>query len=320
MPFKTFYLKTVVALLFLFLSAYSFSQVPVQDTAKVKTDSSILLKDSAALPTDTLKRVIDSTAAKPVKLSSGYNSIIQRVLEHNQYLNASGTPVATDARQKPVAQGDFLFYLLLALVLFLACLRFFFERYFNNLFRVFFNTSLRQSQLTDQLLQAKQVSLFFNILFACTGGLYIYFLLAHFNWIRNDNSLLVAGICIVSVAVIYFLKYLVLKFTGWLTGYREATRTYLFIIFLINKILGILLIPFIMVIGFAAAFLRYPAVLISLLFVGLMFLLRFLRSYGLLRKDIKVSRFHFFLYITGVELIPLLLIYKLLMVLLSKNL
>ncbi|MBL0355985.1 MAG: DUF4271 domain-containing protein [Chitinophagaceae bacterium] len=188
------------------------------------------------------------------------------------------------------------------------------------MFRVFFNTSLRQSQLTDQLLQAKQVSLFFNILFAVTAGLYIYFLLVHFNWIDTGISLTTAGICIVSVAILYFFKYLTLRFTGWLTGYNSAVNTYLFIIFLINKILGILLIPFVIVIAFGASFLQYPAILVSLLLIGLMLLLRFLRSYGLLRKDIKVSRFHFFLYIAGIEVVPLLLIYKALMVLLNKNL
>jgi hypothetical protein len=49
-------------------------------------------------------------------------------------------------------------------------------------------------------------------------------------------------------------------------------------------------------------------------------LLRFFRSYGLLQNQLKISRFHFMLYITGIEILPLLLIYKGLMVYLSKNL
>lgn len=188
------------------------------------------------------------------------------------------------------------------------------------MFRVFFNTSLRQSQLTDQLLQAKQVSLLYNILFILTGGLYIYFLLSHFKWIGSQTPLIAVGICIICLAVIYFAKYASLRFTGWITGYNTAAGTYLFIIFLINKILGVLLIPFVIVIAFGRDFLQYPAALVSLLLIALMFMLRFLRSYSLLRKDIKVSRFHFFIYIMGVEILPLLLIYKGLVVLLGKNL
>ena len=64
-------------------------------------------------------------------------------------------------------------------------------------------------------------------------------------------------------------------------GIDAAANTYLFIIFLINKILGILLIPFVIVIAFSSPdYLKKAAVLISLLMVGVMFLLRFLRSHS----------------------------------------
>ena len=273
---------------------------------------------------DTIISQIDSIQIRKdpviVALADDYVSTLQRALKKSIFLNAHGLPVAAISKERRASFNDLLFYILLSLVLILAFLRFFYTRYFNNLFRVFFNTSLRQSQLTDQLLQAKQVSLFFNILFTITGGLYIYFLLSHYKWIVPSRPLLAIGVCTLSLAAVYFLKFLTLKFTGWLTGYREAVNNYLFIIFLINKILSILLIPFVIVIAFGAGFLQYPAVLISLLLVGLMFLLRFLRSYGLLQNQIKVSRLHFFIYIIGIEVMPLLLIYKGLMILLNKNL
>lgn len=313
-------MKSLFLLLFFSFPALLFSQLPQQDSVLVKGDSLSATKDSLLVKVDSVTLKVDSAANAVLKISTSYNSIIERALKESRYLNWGGQPVATVSKEMPALFNDQFFYVLLVVLLLVALLRYFFERYFNNLFRVFFNTSLRQSQLTDQLLQAKQVSLFFNTIFAVTGGLYLYFLLQHFKWVSTLDPLVTAGICIVTVAVIYFLKYLTLKFTGWLTGYREAANTYLFIIFLINKILGILLLPFVIVIAFGAAFLQYPAVLVSLLLIGLMFLLRFLRSYGLLRKDIKVSRLHFFLYIAGVEVIPLLLIYKLLMILLNKNL
>jgi hypothetical protein len=312
-------LKALSFLLGLLFPVLLFPKLAAQDTATAgidslgqQPDSTLVTKDSSLLK--------DTVQIAGIKLLDDYNSIVERAVKQSRYLNATGTPAVAVSRERKLFFEDTLFYLVLAVVLFLAFLRFFFDRYFNNMFRVFFNTSLRQSQLTDQLLQAKQVSLFFNLLFAVTGGLYIYFLLQHFNWINASGPLVAVAACSLAVALIYFLKFITLKFTGWLTGYNDAANTYLFIIFLINKILGILLLPFVIVMAFAEEFLRYPAVLISLLLVALMFLLRFLRSYGLLRRDIKVSRFHFFLYIAGIELVPLLLIYKALMVLLSKNL
>ena len=294
------------------------AKLPQQDTLALQKDPARAKVDSViAAAVDSMPPKKDSI---PPSALSSYNDLMQRAFNESRFLNVSGLPAAAVSKERPASPVTRIFYVLLAVVLLLGCLRFFYTRYFNNLFRVFFNTSLRQSQLTDQLLQAKQASLFFNVLFAITGGVYIYFLLAHFKWIAPARPLMAIGMCILTLAVIYFLKYVILKFTGWLTGYKEAANTYLFIIFLINKILSVLLIPFVIVIAFGVPFLQYPAVLVSLLLAGLMFLLRFLRSYGLLQNQVKVSRTHFFMYIVGVELVPLLLIYKALMVLLNKKL
>jgi hypothetical protein len=122
------------------------------------------------------------------------------------------------------------------------------------------------------------------------------------------------------MGLIYLIKFSTLKFTGWVTGLSEVTNTYVFVIFLINKIIGIFLVPFIVVLSFSDIAIVKIAILISLMSIGIFLLLRFFRSYGLLQNQLKISRFHFILYIIGIELLPLLLIYKGLMVYLSKNL
>jgi len=124
----------------------------------------------------------------------------------------------------------------------------------------------------------------------------------------------------VILGLVYFIKYCTLKFTGWLTGLTETTNTYVFITFLINKIIGIFLVPFIIILCFSDyEIVRYAAI-ISLMSIGIFLLLRFFRSYGILQNQLKISKFHFILYIAGIELLPLLLIYKGLMIYLSKNL
>ncbi len=311
-------MKQVHFLLLLFLFPVSLLAQPQQkDTVALQNDSSSIPGIDTTVKADS--SLIKKDSIKPATVIPVRN-ILSEAVNNNPFLNISGIPSAAISKEREEVATTLIFYILLVIVLLLAFLRFFYTKYFNNLFRVFFNTSLRQSQLTDQLLQAKQVSLFFNILFIIAGGLYIYFLLAHFKKIAGTSPLIFMCITVVGLAAVYFFKYIILKFTGWLTGYKAAANTYLFIIFLINKILGILLLPFVIIIAFASPVLRYPAVLVSLLFVGLMFLLRFLRSYGLLQNQVKVSKAHFFMYIAGVELLPLLLIYKAVMVLLNKNL
>ena len=122
------------------------------------------------------------------------------------------------------------------------------------------------------------------------------------------------------MGLVYFIKYCTLKFTGWITGLEAEVNIYVFVIFLINKIIGIFLVPFIIVLAFSQPEIVKTIALVSLLSIGIFLLLRFFRSYALIQNQLKISKFHFLLYITALEIIPLLLIYKGLMGYLTKNL
>ncbi len=269
--------------------------------------------DSTVNKTDTLPAVVSPPVNK-------YQAALQLLAEQNKYLNTKGAPLAVTVKFKKADPDNDYFYPLLMLVLLLALLRFFYSRYFSTIFRVFFNTSLRQGQLTDQLLQSKLPSLLFNLFFVVSAGTYIYFLLRHYDAMLANNTWTFWLLCILATGLVYLVKYAGLKFTGWVTGYGNTTDTYVFIIFLISKILGIVLLPFTVLMAFADMNIAAVAALVSLLFAGLLLLLRFFRSYGLLQNQLRINRFHFLLYLAGVEIIPLLLIYKGLMILLQKNL
>ena len=140
------------------------------------------------------------------------------------------------------------------------------------------------------------------------------------HWIDNLDFWRVLAYCNFSLGLIYLIKFFTIKFTGWLTGLKQVTNNYAFIVFLFNKVIGIFLLPFIVLIAFSIPVLANAAVVISLLLIGILFILRFFRSYALLQNQLKVSKFHFLLYVAGVEIIPVLIVYKGLVVLLSKNL
>ncbi len=269
---------------------------------------------------DTVLTAGDSLTGTPVTIIHKYTAAINSLLKDHKYLNSTGQPVALGAVIRQSNQVNYLFYLLLAVVFFLGALRFFYARYFTNLFRVFFNTSLRQSQLTDQLLQAKLPSLLYNLLFVISGGLFLYLLLYLYNQLPAGTKWWLAiPLSVTAVGAVYIVKYSTLKFTGWITSYKAPLDTYTFIVFLINKIIGILLIPMIVIMAFAERQVAQTTAVAALLITAMMLLLRFVKSYGLLQGQVKVSRFHFFLYILGIEILPLMLIYKALVIYLAKK-
>ena len=277
--------------------------------------------DTAVYSKDSVKTLPIADSAGSVKKTDSVKTVIadtQAFVLKNKLLNSNAEPVSLAVQLKRAKSRDTFFYLIAGLVLLLACLKYFYSRYFTNLFRVFFNTSLRQNQITDQLLQAKLPSFLFNIFFVISSGIYAYVLSSHYHLTNGGNEWVFVFSSITLMALVYFIKFCTLKFTGWITGLNEAVDIYVFVIFLINKIIGIFLVPFIIILSFSELQIVKIAALVSLMIIGVFLLLRFFRSYGLVQNQLKISKFHFFLYIAGLEILPLLLIYKGLMVYLTK--
>jgi Domain of unknown function (DUF4271) len=243
----------------------------------------------------------------------------QNMVDSIHYLNTKGTPFAYQILPKSYPKDESYFYLILSLFFMLGITRTLFSKYFNTLFRVFFNTSLRQNQLTDQLEQSKLPSLLFNIFFVLAAGLYIYFLIQYFTFTLGKSNWALLFVIIASVATSYTVKYISLKFIGWVTNFQSEAKTYIFIIFLLNKVIGILLLPFIAIMAFSNYKTISYAVLFSIIGLSIVLVVRFFRSYSLLQSKLKVSRFHFFMYIIAIEVLPLILIYKVVMMYFTKN-
>lgn len=215
-----------------------------------------------------------------------------------------------EPERKPSGK-DMLFYVLTGLVTALACIRLIFPKYLKNLFLLFMQTSIRQKQTREQLLQNNLASVLLNILFVASASIYITLFIQYKHWVAIPFYQLLFY-CVIILFIIYIGKYLFLAFSGWVFNVPEATNAYTFIVFLVNKVLGIVLIPFILMITFSPLPIRQIAITISAGVALVLFMYRYLVSFGVIRSNLKVSALHFFLYLCAVELLPLLLIYKLL--------
>lgn len=255
---------------------------------------------------DSLTVVADSNVVQPQPVVSP----LQELLAENKFLNTKGQASSAAMKPRKVMHENGIFYWLAGLLFFFGILKTFYNKYFNTLFRVFFNSSLRQSQLTDQLVQAKQPSLFFNILFFLSAGTFVYLLIRHYY--PGDSSMdwiLLAG-CVAVFTVIYTGKFILLKFMAAVTGYKTQGDSYAFIVFLVNKIVGICLLPVNVVLAFASKPIATAFINIAIILIGLFLLFRFIRSYGSLQHKMKISGFHFVLYIFAFEILPIIVIYK----------
>jgi hypothetical protein len=213
---------------------------------------------------------------------------------------------------------EVIFYSIIGLLILFALIKNNFRRYLSDLFSSYFRTTVRQRQIKEQLLQNPLPSLLFNIFFVLSGGLFVSLLVEHFSLAEDIPFWMLALYSAIALSVIYTGKFLLLKFFGWVFQLTEATDTYIFVVFSTNKVLGILLLPFTILLAFTSGSLSAAAATLSLLLVACLFAYRYFLAYISVNRSVPLNAFHFLLYLAAVEILPLLLINKLLFLFLRE--
>ncbi len=285
------------------ISVLNDTNPSILSSAKRQTHLRGSLNDSSGNKADSLT---DTTQ----RIATPVTAVDSTLLAKNRYINTTSKPVSLPEYMHIPSGKEFLFYTLCLVLLILGLFKTFFNGYFKNLFRVYFNTSLRQTQLSDQLEQATLPSLILNIFFTITAGIYIWLLFNFYHPPRLFSGRALLPFCILSIGILYFLKFCVLKFMGWVSDVQESTNGYIFAIFLVNKIAGIFLVPIIILLAFINRQWVPIVINISFMIVGLLFLSRYVKSYGVIEKKIPLNPLHFIIYIVGAEIVPLLILYK----------
>lgn len=214
---------------------------------------------------------------------------------------------------------ELLFYSLVALLLLFALIKNSFYRYLQDLFRIFFRTTAKQRQVREQLAQNPLPSLLFNLFFVLSIGFFLALLLTHYRMTAGYQFWILYAWCLAALVGIYAVKFVVLKFFGWVFQVGEATDTYIFIVFTTNKVIGMFLLPFLVVLAFSSGLLSQVALTLSISMVLGLLAYRFFLSYVFIHRQVQLSIFHFLVYLCAVEILPLLLINKLLFTYLGET-
>jgi hypothetical protein len=204
---------------------------------------------------------------------------------------------------------DVLFYAIIALIFLYSFLIQIAPQYIAKLFSQFSQSSLRMMQNREQLLQNSAASLIMNIGFIMSFSLMTTLVIFNAHLLPINFWEGFFSMCLFFLGL-YLGKYICLTIVGYIFNTNELVQTYIFVVFMINKVLGILLIPFIGILAFAKPFLHPFAIGGAGLLMVLLILYRYLFSLTSVRNKLHVSSFHFFLYLCAFEILPLTLLYK----------
>jgi len=324
--------KNIFIIIGCFILLTSFqNQVPLTDLGKDTTmlqEDTLLVKDTLliryvpVIPTSF--QIADAWLVQSFignKIDSNINTLkayknyfLQKKNAYKLYFPSSITTRESQVVYKieqrfALPDKDFLFYLILILIFLFGFVNNVSPQYFSKLFKQFSQSSLRMIQYREQLLQNSLGSLIINICFILSFSLMSTLL------IFNRHLLTLSfweGFFYISLffTFLYIGKYISLQIAGYVFNSKELVNTYVFVVFMINKVLGVLLVPFILVLAFAKPIFHPYAIGGAALITVLLILYRYLFSLTSVRNKLHISSFHFFLYLCAFEILPLAILYK----------
>jgi len=233
-----------------------------------------------------------------------------KLYDQNLFTN-KGTQIIYKIEQRyAVSDKDWLFYLIVGMILIYGFVNNMYPQYFQKLFSQFSQSSMRMIQNREQLLNNSFASLLLNLCFILSFSLMASLLIYNRHLLPISFWLVYLYICLFFTSL-YGGKYICLEIAGAIFSTKELVKTYVFVVFLINKILGILLLPFILILAFAKPIYFQADIIGAAGLSVLLFLYRYLFSLTSVRNKLHISSFHFFLYLCAFEILPLMILYKL---------
>jgi len=112
------------------------------------------------------------------------------------------------------------------------------------------------------------------------------------------------------ILAIYLVRHIFLTFIGRIFPIKKGSQLFGFTIQTFNIFLGIILIPFNLIIAFGPVKTAVPLIYLGLIIIGILALLRTFRGFLIASSYIQSNLFHFLLYLCTFEILPILLLIK----------
>jgi hypothetical protein len=149
------------------------------------------------------------------------------------------------------------------------------------------------------------------ILFWVNGGIFAFLMLYHFNISLPYGQFLTFLACVLGVSLVFIVKHAILYIIASVFPIEKEIKLYNFIIMTAGILLGLTLLPFNIFIAYAPASLAEILTYGAFVLIGLVYLVRSLRSLSVASPFLATDQFHFFLYLCAVEIAPLMVLIKL---------
>lgn len=288
--------------------------MPDQNTSTVDTSSVAIIArvDSAVAPVRNVFRFQDDE--EPVSQSQEDTLVeTSKALQGPRIFTGHQLrPVHPNAQPLSNEISDWFTISLIVLVALFTWFRFFYYRIFRQLYTSFYNITTTNQIVRDESVLLQRASLILSIISYMLMGLFLYQLSIFWSWDMGNlqGGLLRFVFLSLSVAIAYSFKMITLRFLSSVFEIEKPVALYIFNIFLMIMMVGLLLLPINILLAYGPIEFRPWLVHVTLGIIALLFLYRIIRAIGIWMGIPGFSLFYLFLYLCTFEIAPLLIIWK----------
>ena len=205
---------------------------------------------------------------------------------------------------------EWIFYSFLFLFLLTAMLAKYSSGLMMKLWKIYLNDGFIYRQSKEQMSQQPLVSSTLNFLFILSSGLFIFFGLGWNHEFSGEVRWMILVVSFIIIALIYLFKHIFFKILGWAFGQEEAFDDYLFVVFINNKLAGLIFLFSSFMMAFSSYGSNSLIFKLTLFLIGLMLAYRILRGYQIFSRQSRIGLFTLLLAFISLELIPSVVIVK----------
>lgn len=250
--------------------------------------------------TDTLK--LKSDSVKPAAFYHYEHIFSGHLLKR---VHASAQPNTAEKSYWPV------FVILFSLIL-LVYLRVNSARRFYQIIRSFFSLGYTRQLVREEYRLNKGTSIALITLFVITAAVFLYNLNNYYGFFEtNIPGPLVFLIICGGILLVYLFKIVINMLLSFIVDETERVDEYIFNVFMMNKAIGFFLFPVVIALQYVHIDTRY-LLTSGLVIASLFYAIRIFRGFAIGYAGRGVSVFHLFLYLCTLEILPLVVLIKLL--------
>lgn len=161
--------------------------------------------------------------------------------------------------------------------------------------------------------------LLFYLFFFLNTGFFLYLLCWHYQIPVVESRWVTFLLLTAGLAAIYAGKHLLLSALRAVLPIEKEVRLYSFTIIIFSIAIGVLLIPFNLLIAYGPESSVSGVISMALIMIGLVFAFRFVRGVFIGLRFVTLHLFHFLLYICTVEIAPALIVAKAIHLAITSN-